>query len=81
MLFLTVNHSPRKLINSVLSILKEIMVRKLIANSQMNVHRTELERFISSCSCTGACKCSSDQDMYKEKAFPNSLKFEVKITY
>lgn len=65
-------NKTRKLMNSMQSILKEIMVRKFIANSQMNVHRTVLERFINSCSCINACKCSSDQNMYKEQAFPNS---------
>lgn len=55
------------------------MVRKFIPNRQMNVHRTVLERFISSCSYTSTCKCSSDQDMYKKQAFPHSQKFEIRL--
>lgn len=44
-------------------------MRKFIANSQRNVQRNALERFINSCFCEGACEHSSDQAVYKDQAF------------
>lgn len=56
-------------------------MRKFTENSQRNVQRNVLERFINSCSYKSACKCSSDQAVYKEQAFPNSLKVEMNTKY
>lgn len=67
--------------NSIQSVLEEFIVRKLIENSQRNVQRNVLDRFINSCSCKSACKCSGDQTVYKDQAFPNSLEVEVNTRY